>query len=338
MFYENDSSFKLKRLVTSRALVTSLLALSCVLAHAQASAQNFPSRPMKLIVTSSPGGPTDVLARPIAEKMGEILGQTVVVDNVPGGNTMIAAGRTIRGEADGYTMFLASSSTLSLNPATRKKLPYDADKDFVPVVLVGANQYVLAARSSLGITKVSELIDLAKKKPGDIKYGMSVGSPAHFAALMLEASAGIKMMGVPYKDVASATKDLLVGEVDIVFAPLSTVENLIDQKLGVNILGVAHKKRMARLPNTPTIEEQGFKDVWGEAWYGVVLKSGSPAEAVQKLNHAINTALKNEGVRERLTRAGLTIYGGTPQELDEYIKREAPVYKRIAQNANISID
>jgi len=338
MFYKNDKASSVPGFFMSGGGAASLLALVCAVLPAQSVAQNFPNKPMKLIVTSSPGGPTDVLARPIAEKMGEILGRAVVVDNVPGGNTMIAAGRTIRGDADGYTMFLASSSTLSLNPATRKNLPYDADKDFTPVVLVGANQYVLAARSSLGITKVSELVELAKKNPGDVKYGMSVGAPAHFAALMLERSAGIEMMGVPYKDVASATKDLLVGDVDIVFAPLSTVENLLDQKLGVNILGVAHKKRMAQLPNVPTLEEQGFKNVWGEAWYGVVLKSGSPDEAVTKLNHAINSALKDEGVRERLVRAGLTIYGGTPQELDDYIKREAPVYKKIAQDANISID
>ncbi len=319
-------------------LASGLVALSCVMAPSLSTAQSFPNKPLKLIVTSSPGGVTDVLGRTIADKLTEILGQAVVVENVPGGNTMIGASRTLRGQADGYTMFMASSSTLSLNPATRKKLPYDADKDFDPVVFLATNQYVVVARPSLGVKNITELVELARKNPGSIKYGMSVGAPNHFGPLMLESSAGIELMGVPYKDATQATSGLLTGEIDIVFAPYPTVEHLIGQKVGVRLLGVAHKDRMPQIPDVSTVEEQGFKDVWAVSWYGIVLKAGAPKEAINTLNKAINTALKDEKVRERLFRAGFNVYGGTIEEFVAYMKKEAPVYRKIAQDANISID
>jgi Uncharacterized protein conserved in bacteria len=315
-----------------------VMVLCCALFPVVSSAQSYPTRTLKLLVTSSPGGPTDVLARPIADKVSEILGQPVVVDNVPGANTAIAAGRTARSEPDGYTLFLASASTLSLNPATKKNLPYNAEKDFTPVVLVASSRYVLAARSSLGVNNVSELQALAKKNPGGIKYGMSIGSPAHFSALMLSSAAGVEFMGVPYKDLAQATKDMLVGEVDFVFAPLSTVEHLIGQKPGVVILGIADNERDPKLPNVPTIEEQGFKGVLGGSWYGIVLKSGSPDYAVKRLNEAFNQALKDRGVQEKLHRAGFKIYDGTPEQFAQHIRNEVLVYKKIAQEANIQLD
>lgn len=320
------------------SFIGSLLVLCCALAPTVVGAQNYPSRALKLIVTSSPGGPTDVLARPIAEKVSEILGRQVVVDNVPGANTMIAAARTARSDPDGYTLFLASASTVSLNPATRKNLNYDASKDFTPVVLVASSRYVLAARASLGVNNVSELKELARKSPGKIKYGMSVGSPSHFAGLMLGRSAGVEFMSIPYKDVAQATQDMLVGEVDFVFAPLSTVEHLAGQKQGVVILGVTDDERIPQLPNIPTLIEQGYKGVWGGSWYGIVLKSGSPPYAVKRLNEAFNQALKDPAVRDRLLRAGFKIYGGTPEQLAKHIENEAPVYKKIAQEANIQLD
>ncbi|MCK9507180.1 MAG: tripartite tricarboxylate transporter substrate binding protein [Pigmentiphaga sp.] len=319
-------------------LARGLIVLSCVMASSLASAQNFPNKPLRLIVTSAPGGVTDVLGRTVADKLSAVLGQAVVVENVPGGNTMIGASRALRGDADGYTMFMASSSTLSLNPATRKKLPYDAEKDFDPVVFLATNEYVVVSRPSLGVKDVAELVDLARKKPGSIKYGMSVGAPNHFGPLMLEKAAGIELMGVPYKDATQATSGLLTGEIDIVFAPYPTVEHLIGQKVGVSMLGVANKDRMPQIPDVTTVEEQGFKDVWALSWYGIVLKAGAPKEAIDTLNKAINDVLKDEAVRERLFRAGFNVYGGTIDEFVEYMKKEAPVYQKIAQDANISID
>ncbi|VCU68903.1 Tripartite tricarboxylate transporter family receptor [Pigmentiphaga humi] len=336
MFEEYVAEGATRTRLASR-LMGGLLVLGCLLAPASAGAQNYPNRALKLIVTSSPGGPTDVLARPIAEKVSEILGQQVVVDNVPGANTMIAAARTARSDPDGYTLFLVSASTVSLNPATRKNLSYSM-KDFAPVVLVASSRYVLAARTSLGVSNVSELKELARKNPGRIKYGMSVGSPSHFAGLMLGSAAGVEFMPIPYKDVAQATKDILVGEVDFVFTPLSTVEHLIGQKQGVVILGVTDDERIPQLPNIPTLIEQGYKGVWGGSWYGIVLRSGSPAYAVKRLNEAFNQALEDQSVRERLLRAGFKVYGGTPEQLAKHIENEAPVYKKIAQEANIQLD
>jgi len=300
-------------------------------------AQNYPDHILKLIVTSSPGGPQDVLIRPIAEKVGQILGQSVVIDNVPGANTLIAARRAAQSSPDGYTLFLAGASALSLNPAYRKDLKYDPEKDFSPVLLLASSSYVLAARAGLGVNNVAELIELAKKRPGEIKYGMSVGSPSHFAGLMLSKVGGIDLLAVPYKDVAQAMNDVQGGEVDFVFTPVTTVEHLIGQN-NIVILGAAADERLLPLPTVPTLSEQGYKDVWAKSWYSIVVRSGTPAYAIKKLNEAFNHALKDPEIKERMDRLGFNRHGGTTEQLATYIRDQAPVYKKIAQEANLQVD
>lgn len=313
------------------------LVLCYALKPGMAAAQNYPTHSIKLIVTSSAGGSTDVLARPIAEKVSQILGQSVVIDNVPGANTTIAARQAARSAPDGYTLFLASASTLSLNPAVRKSLPYDPEKDYSPVLLLASSSYVLAARAKLGVNNVSELVELAKKRPGEIKYGMSIGSPSHFAGLMLSTAAGIDLLPVPYKDVSQAMNDLQGGEVDFVFTPVSTVQHLIGQK-SIVILGAAADERLLQLPSVPTLAEQGYKDVWAGSWYGIVVKSGTPDDVIKKLNEAFNLALKDPHVQSQVDRLGFKRHGGTSEQLAEFIQQQAPVYKKIAQDAKIQLD
>ena len=239
-------------------------------------AQSFPSQPLRLIIPYAPGGATDVIARPLANGLGELLGQSVILDHRPGANTIIGAERAARAPADGHTLLLATVSTLAVNPTAYKNIPYDVVRDFEPIAKVASSYHVIVARKGLQANSVKELIALARAKPGTVSYGTTgVGSSLHFAMILLESAAGIKLLHVPYKGSAPVVTALLGEQIDISpIGPASAAGTIRDGRL--KALAATSGKRFSAYPDVPTMIELGFPNFTTGAWYCVV---SAPAQA-----------------------------------------------------------
>jgi tripartite-type tricarboxylate transporter receptor subunit TctC len=308
------------------------------LASAVQGQQAYPTRPIRLVVPYPAGGATDVVARIITAKMSDELGQQIIVDNRPGAGTMIGANLVARSDPDGYTILMGDTATYALNPTLYENLTYDPIKDFAPVSLTGRVPLILVTNPKVfNVSSLKELIAAAQKAPGKIDYGApGPGSPIHLAMELFKRRVGIDMTAIPYKGGADALNDLLGGRVSLLFVDAATGVSHI-QSGELKALGVGTDKRIAALPEVPTIAEAGVPDFEASAWNGLAVPAGTPPEIVAKLNAACQKALGWPDVRQRLAEINVTPAPSSPEEFGAFIKSETAKWHTVIMAAGISL-
>jgi tripartite-type tricarboxylate transporter receptor subunit TctC len=309
-----------------------LLALAAV--FGSAFAQKYPTKPVRLVVPFTPGGGTDMIARLIAQKMSEVLGQSVVVDNRGGGGGTIGAETGLRATPDGYTLLLLASSYAS--NAVLHKLPYDPIKDLQPIILVGETGFLIVTHPSVPAKTIKELIDLAKARPGTLNYASpGIGSSPHLTFELLKSMAGIDVVHVPYKGSGPAMSDLLGGQLQMM---ITGVVTLIPHVRSGRLRGIAvtSAKRSAALPDVPTVGETvpGYE---AAGWYGFCGPKGVPEAVVSLWNREVNKILQTEEMKKRLEVDALEPVGGPPEQLLNTIKRDIEKWKKVVKEAKITV-
>lgn len=315
-------------------MLTRLLPLLFALAAGMASAQPFPSRPIKVVVPYPPGGGTDVVTRIVTQKMAAILGAPIVIDNRPGAGGNVGTEFVARQPADGYTLLVATGST-TINNTLTPNLTWDLARDFAPVVQFAWNQSVLVVTPSLPVARVRDLIVLASSKPGKLTVASSgIGSSAHLWAELFEMKAGVDLTHIPYKGTAPAQSDLMGGQVDVMFSDISAALPLV--KSGkLKALGVGSLTRFDGLPEVPTIAESGVAGYEGGSVVGLVAPTGTPKDAIEVLNAAAGKALADPDVREKLLALASLPVGGTPAAFGERLRSETEKWAVVIRTANI---
>ena len=320
-----------------RYVALSALLLVAALAHAQP----YPSKPVALIVPYPPGGGPDFFAHIVGPYMAGALGQPLmlVVEKDPGAPT-IAGGRVLaKAQRDGYTMLLGDSTTYAINPSLYKNLPYDPLKDFAPVSLTGRFALLLVVNpTALAAKSPRELVAQARRRPGAIAYGSpGAGTVQHLAMELFEQRARIRLRQVPYKGAAPAVDDLLAGRIATMFLDLATGAPLV--KGGkVKALAVASPKRIAALPDVPTLNESGFPGFEAWAWQGIAVPAGTPEEIIATLNSAYTKSIADPAVRQQVSDGGIEPLHSTPQEMADYIKSETAKWGKLIADRHITID
>src|ERR1700722_14526914 len=300
-----------------------------------AYAQDYPTRPVRIVVAFPPGGPTDFVGRIVAEKMTALLGQRVYIDNKPGANGTMGGGDVAKSDPDGYSLFLSTAGAVVVSPHIQASMPYDTLKDFAPVALVTKVTEVMVVKPGLGIKSVKDLVAMAKEKPGTITFASTgIGSPPHLAQEMLDASAGVQFLHVPYRGAAPALTDLLGGQVQVVVLDVPVVISQIRAGALVPI-GVASDKRDPTLPDVPTFAEQGYPNTDASSWYGLLAPAKTPSALVAKLNKAVNDALADASVHDKLVNVGATPVGGTPESFGTFLKSEYEKWGKIVKDRDI---
>jgi tripartite-type tricarboxylate transporter receptor subunit TctC len=302
----------------------------------QASAQDYPNHPIKLLVPFTPGGGTDLLARIVAQKMSENMGQPIVVDNRPGGNTLVATEAVVRAAPDGYTL-LMQTNNFAANPTLYKgRITFDTTKDLVPVSLVAGNPHVLVVHPSVPVNTLQEYIALAKAKPGTITFATAgSGTVNHLTGELLKMQAGIDIVHIPYKGSGSVMPDLLGGQVSSLFAAMPTVTGYIKDKR-LRPIAVTTPKRFRGLPDVPTIAESGYPGYDFSSWFGILAPAGTPKPVIDRLQAEVVKALKDPGVQARL--GDYEIYGSTSEEFGTFIKNEIDKTAKIIKASGATID
>jgi tripartite-type tricarboxylate transporter receptor subunit TctC len=301
-----------------------------------AFAQSFPNKPIKLIVPWPPGGATDSIARMVAAQLGERLGQSVVVENIPGAGGNIGTGKFVRTKPDGYTLLMATSSTNAASPYLYTKLDFDPVKDFAPVIFTTLVPNVLIVPINSPLQTVRQLVDAAKASPGTLTYGSAgVGASQHLAGAQLSQVAGIDLVHVPYKGGAPAMQDLMGGRLTFI---VNTGALPYVKSGRMRALAVASEKRLSSLPDVPTFEEAGIKNMVASAWHGIVAPAGTPPEIVNQLNRELNVVLKSPEMRKLLTEFGAEIGGGTPEEFGRFMHSELTRYAEIVRLSGAKLD
>jgi tripartite-type tricarboxylate transporter receptor subunit TctC len=310
-------------------------ALAAVLAAGSAAAQDYPNRPIRLVVAFAAGGTTDFVARQLAERAKASLGQNIVVENKPGANGAIGAEFVAKSEPDGYTLFFSTAGALAINPSMRSDLPYDPIKDFTPIVPIARNTVLFAVNPTLGVATAQEMIARAKEKPGTITVAITgVGAISHLAIEMLQIAAGIKMQYVPYRGAGQAVADFIGGQLNAMSAEVPVLMPQI--KAGkAKILAVSAQNRSDVLPEVPTFAELGYPDVIADNWSGVLAPPKTPAAIVARLNQAFNAVVRDPEVRRRFAENGVSTIGGTPEDLTELIKSETTRWRKVVKETGV---
>jgi len=318
--------------------VRPLLAALLCLAALGAQAQSYPGKPIRILIAQAPGSATDVISRVVANRLGEALGQPIVIEPRPGAGGVLGTEAAARSAADGYTLFMANNSTHGSNPALYAKLPYDAVNDFAPITLVASVPYVLVVDPSLPVKSVDELIKLAKSAPGKMNFASAGNGSTHqFCGELLKSMAAIDMVHVPYKGSPPAIAGLLGGEVQMMFANLTDIGSQL--KSGrVKALAVTTMKRAPLLPQVPTMDEAGFPGFEIGSWFGLLAPAGTPAPIVARLNAETVKVLARDDVRQTLNAQGLQLEPGTPEQFAAHIKSEIAKFTRIANAAGIKAE
>ena len=315
-------------------LIVALCCALCALAPAHGLAQAYPGKPIRMLVGYSPGGSVDASARVIAERLGPILGQTVLVENRPGATGNIAADMLAKAAPDGYTLYMGTSIN-AVSVSLFKSLPYDPVRDFAPVSRVVVSPSILVVHPSVPANSVRELVAYAKAHPGKLAYATTgAGSSPHLCAELFSSLAGIKMLHVPYKGGAPAMTDLLGGQVALSFSnPTSITPHL---KTGrIRALAVTTARRYSNLPTLPTMIEEGFPDFDLSAWYGVMAPAGTPVEIINRLNAEIGKILRMSDVQEILAIQGLEAFPSTPAELAKELKDDIAKFAKLLNDAGV---
>src|SRR5688572_9720778 len=301
-------------------LLLALLACFAAAAHAQ----SWPAKPVRIVVAYPPGGGIDVMSRQIAERLTQAWGQPVLVENKPGANTIVAADAVAKSAPDGYTILMTTDATFSINPHLYSKLPFDAQRDFMPVTMLVLLHQLLVAHPTLPANSLDELIKLAKAKPGAINYASyGSGSQPHLAGEMLKHKAGIDLVHVPYKGISLAVPAVMAGEVQLTFAGIAS--SMAPLKSGrIKALAIGGAQRSALLPQVPTFTELGYPEVETHAWFGLFLAAGAPKEAVSRIHADTRRILDESDFRQKqLVEKGYEVVGSSPGEFAAYLRKDS---------------
>jgi tripartite-type tricarboxylate transporter receptor subunit TctC len=314
----------------TRLLFAALAAILC----SAAQAQSFPSKPIRILVGFAPGGAMDIVARTVGQKISESIGQPVVVDNKPGAGSNIAIRALIESPPDGYTVMLVANG-LAANPALYQPVPFDPERDVVPVALVARLPVVIAANAKSEITSLAKLVEAAKARPGTVPYASpGNGSTPHLAVELFARAAGIALQHVPYKGGAPAINDVLGGQLPLV--AVNAVEVLPHVKAGrLRVLAALSAERISTLPEAPTIAESGYPGFEASVWHAFIAPRGTPPAAVEKLSAEVRKALASPEVKERLAGLGAEVSPTGPRELGVLVRKETERYGKLIREAGI---
>lgn len=315
--------------------VCAAIALAAASLGSPAWAQPYPNKPVKMIVGFSPGGGTDILARIIGQKLSEMWGQPVVIENRPGASATIGAAAVAQAPADGYTLSMGQLTPNAIAPALMAKLPYDALKDFVPIVLVGTSPNVLVVGPGVVARDLAELVALAKSRPGKLTYASSgAGSLQHIAAEAFKAAAGVDLVHVPFKGSSQAITDLIAGHVDMNFDSIPAAAQHV--KAGkLRAIAVTAARRASGMPEVPTIAESGYPDYDLTSWWGLFAPAGTPAAVVEKIHRDTLAAMQNAEVREKFAGLSVEPGGGSSRDFADYVRREIEKYRVLVKRLDI---
>src|SRR6516162_10406194 len=323
---------------SKRALryLSAALAALCVLFVANARADGYPTRPVRLIVAFTAGGTADRTARLIAARMESTLGQAVAVENKPGGNGAVAAQYVAQSEPDGYTLFFTTAGAIAISPAFHSDLNYDPAKDFAAVGKAAINSPVLVVNASMKVNSARDLAELVRKKLGTITVGITGrGAMSDLALQLFEADAGIQLQSVPYRGAAQAITDVLGGRLDGLVGDIPTVMGQV--RTGkLKALATSSKERSDIFPDVPTFVEQGFAVVIGDNWAGVLAPAGTPAPVIDKFNAAMVAALKAPDLRDQLREAGTTPAPSSPRQFEAYMREEIARWRAVIRDKKLT--
>ncbi len=297
----------------------------------------YPTKPVRIVVPFPPGGALDLVTRIVAQKLGETWGQSVVVDNRPGGGTIIGTQAVARAPADGYTLLMMATSFV-INPSLRSNLPYDSDKDFTPVTQIASTPNVLVVSSSLPAKNLAQLLDLARAKPGQLAFAsIGAGTPQHLAGEQLMQLAKVDLIHVPYPGNAQLISALLGGQVAMTIVNLASVQQYIESGQ-MRLIAVATAKRVEGFENVPTMVEAGMPGFDSTSWFGMVAPAGTPPQIIAKLQAEIARILQLPDVRAKLKAQSLTPIGDTPEQFGAFMRTERDTYARVIKAGNIRVD
>jgi tripartite-type tricarboxylate transporter receptor subunit TctC len=324
-----------------RLVIGAALAITTLLNTAPAPAQDaasYPSKPIKFVVTFTPGGPSDILARSVGQKLQQAWGQAVVVDNRPGAGGNIGMDAVAKAAPDGYTLVLGSLGPLVISPFVYAKLPYDPNKDLAPITLAASTWMFVAVHPSVPATTLQELIALAKSTPEGLTYGSSGNAtPSHLGGALFETLSGAKLVHVPYKGSGGSVPALLAGEVQMLIETPPLLIPLANTGK-IRLLAAAREDRSPLQPEVPTVAEAGLPGAEVGSWYGFHAPAGTPKAIIDKLHEGIVKALHEPDVRDRLAGLGTEIVGSTPEEYAAYIRAETEKWGGIIRSTGIKVD
>jgi tripartite-type tricarboxylate transporter receptor subunit TctC len=321
-----------------KTLIRALAALAVVLACASgALAQNWPNRPIRMIVPYTPGGYTDLMARLVGQKISDALGQPIIFENKPGANAIIGTDVVAKAAPDGYTfgtVIAAHAVNATLNP----KLPYDTLKDFSYVSLMSVAPLIMIAHPSLPANNVQELIALAKAKPGELNFASSgVGAAAHLTMEMFKSRTGIDMVHIPYKGTAGALQDVIGGRINVMFDVVGPLMPQVRSGLAKSIV-VTAKERIPAASDVPTMAEQGVSDFVSGTWAGIIAPAGTPKEIVDRVAAEARKALADPALKDKLVEQGIVAVGGSPQEFRAFVEEEIVRWRKVITDAGIKME
>jgi tripartite-type tricarboxylate transporter receptor subunit TctC len=320
----------------SSALLAAAVAMTLSCAHA-ADAQQYPVKPVRLIIAYAAGGGTDTVGRVFAQKLSEGLGRQVIVDNRPGANGNIATEVAVKSQPDGYTMIMGNIGPIGVNPHLYK-LAFDPLRDLAPVTLIATAPLLVVVHPSLPVNSLKELIALAKREPGKLSYSSAgVGSSNHLAGALFNIEAGVDVVHIPYKGAAPALTDLIAGQVQLSFQTLPSVGGNVKSKR-LKPLAVTSARRASTYPEVPTAAEAGLKGFEVSAWYSILVPAGTPRPIIERLNGEILKALKQKDVVDRLQTEGAEVAGTSPEEFGEFMRRETAKWGRVVKLSGMKAD
>ena len=320
------------------ALLALTTSLTASLSTAQTAAQNYPQKPIRMIVPFTPGGSTDILARSIGQELSKAWGQSVIIENIAGAGGSIGADKVAKSPADGYTLLMGHIGTLAVNPSLYPKLPYNPVKDFAPVAWVARVPNVLVVNPNVPAKSVQELVALAKSKPGQLSYGSGGnGSAANLATEYFKMQTETAILHIPYRGTAPAVTDLMGGQIQMLFTGAPAVMGQVKNGQ-LRALAVSSPKRLDALPDLPTVAEAGYKNFEADQWYGVVAPAGTPRDIVLKLNQQINVALNSAELKKRLTTEGAVATPETPEAFGKLIAQEIERWRPVITSGRVKAD
>ncbi|MEN9538033.1 MAG: hypothetical protein RLZZ126_268 [Pseudomonadota bacterium] len=324
----------------SRRTVSRFIALAglFMLTAAQAVAQAFPAKPIRVVVPFPPGGGTDIIAREVMQKLNATLGWSIVIDNKPGTGGNLGVDAAAKAPPDGYTLALGQTSNLAINPTLYAKMPYDSLKDLAPISLVASAPLVLVVAADSPFKTLAEVVDASKKKPASLNFASpGNGTVAHLASELLQKTAGVKFTHVPYKGAAQAVTDLLGGQVQLYMSSVPTMIGHIKNGK-MRALAVTSLQRVDDLPQVPTVAESGYRGFDAATWFGFVAPAGTPKEVVARLNTEINKALQAPDVKKKLMDQGAEVLGSTPEHFGALIRSDIARWAPIIKESGAKLD
>jgi tripartite-type tricarboxylate transporter receptor subunit TctC len=326
-----------KTLRTGIMLAAVATAMPFVVSAAWAQS-NYPTRPIRLVVPFPPGGGTDILARVIGQQLSKSLGQSVVVENKPGAGGNIGVETVAKSSPDGYTLVIGQTSNLAINPTLYPNLPYNPIEDLAPISLVASAPLVMVVTASSPFKSLADVVTAARAKPDDVMFGSpGSGTVSHLSGELLQRAANIKFLHIPYKGASLAMADLMGGRLQLY---MSSVPSALAQLKGgrLRALAVTSAKRLAGLPDVPTVAESGFKDFETSTWFGLLARAGTPQPIISRLNSDVDRALQTAEVRDKIASEGAEVLGGTPAQFADLLKRELEKWSRVVRESGAKVE